>query len=134
MDGIARVWALGVLLGPGDAGVRITLGIPRRCCWPRLTAALQALAMLIGVSLLAFAGAWLFAEYGIRRHVARIASVAARVGAGDLGARIGAPYPRGELGELMAVFDRTTGAVQANRRKSSRGAAICSAPTARCAC
>src|SRR6185295_1862916 len=69
VDGVARIWALGIPPGPGDAGVRITMGIPREILLAEADAKLrQALAMLIGVSLLAFAGAWFFAEYGIRRH------------------------------------------------------------------
>lgn len=61
---------------------------------------------------MAFIGTWFIAETGIRRHVQRIASVLGRVKAGELDARIGAPYPRGELGELMAVVDRTSSAVE----------------------
>jgi diguanylate cyclase (GGDEF)-like protein len=116
LDAARRVWALGVLPEPEGAGARITLGLPRDVLVAEAEEEFrEALALLCGFSLLAFIGAWLVAETGIRRHVARIAGVAARVGAGELGARIGAPYPRGELGDLMAVFDRTAGAVQAQQ-------------------
>ena len=116
LEGARRVWALGLLPEPQGAGVRITLGLPPDVLLAQADRDLRnALAVLLGFSLLAFAGAWFIAETGIRRHVARISSVAGRVGAGELGARIGAPYPGGELGELMAVFDRTTGAVQAQQ-------------------
>ena len=115
-DGVSRVWALGVMPEPRGGGARITLGIPREVLVAQANKSLRdALALLLGVSLLAFAGAWYIAETGIRRQVRRIASVARRVGAGDLGARSGAPYPRGELGELMEVVDSTAAAVQAQR-------------------
>ena len=116
LDGAPRVWALGVIPEPRGGGARITLGIPRGVLLAEANRSLRnALAVLIAVSLLAFIGAWYVAETGIRRHLRRIANVAGRVGAGELGARIGAPYPRGELGELMAVVDRTSGAVQAQQ-------------------
>ncbi len=110
------IWAIGALPHPHGSGMLINVGVPRDVLVAEADKGLyEALAILIGVSLLAFLGAWLVAELSIRRQAARIMSVAARVGAGDLGARIGAPYPRGELGELMAVVDRTAGAVQAQQ-------------------
>ncbi|MGB5080885.1 MAG: GAF domain-containing protein, partial [Burkholderiales bacterium] len=119
LDGVRRVWALGVLPEPRGGGARITLGIRRDVMVAGANKSLRdALALLLGVSLLAFAGAWYVAETGIRRHVRRIASVAGRVGAGELDARIGAPYPQGELGELMAVIDRTAEGVQAQRAET----------------
>jgi diguanylate cyclase (GGDEF)-like protein len=116
LNGPPRVWAVGVLPAPSGGGARITLGIEREVLVAHADKALRnALEVLAGVSLLAFAGAWFVAEVGIRRQVQRIAGVARRVGEGELGARIGAPYPPGELGELMAVVDRTAGAVQAQQ-------------------
>jgi diguanylate cyclase (GGDEF)-like protein len=47
--------------------------------------------------------------------------VAKRVGQGELGARGGPPYARGELGELMAVVDRTAAAVQSQREEIVSG-------------
>ena len=118
LDGALRIWALGVMPGPGSGGARITLGIPRHELTADADKGLSdALVGLIVVSLLAFASAWVLAETSIRRPVRRIASVASRVGAGELDARIGAPYPRGELGELMAVIDRTAGAVQMQQKE-----------------
>ena len=118
LDGAPRIWALGVMPGPGSGGARITLGLPRDVLTADADKGLRdALAALLVVSLLAFACAWYLAETSIRRPVRRIASVASRVGAGELDARIGAPYPRGELGELMAVIDRTAGAVQMQRKE-----------------
>ena len=116
LDGARTVWALGVMPEPRGGGARITLGIPHDVLVAAANQGLRdALALLFGVSLLAFAGAWYVAETGIRRQVRRIARVAKRIGTGDLGAPSDAPYPRGELGELMAVVDRTAEAVQAQR-------------------
>jgi diguanylate cyclase (GGDEF)-like protein len=116
LDGVPRVWALGVMPEPRGGGARITVGVRQDALTEVANKDFRdALALLLGVSLLAFIGAWYVAETSIRRHVQRIASVLGRVKAGELGARIGAPYPRGELGELMEVVDGTSGAVHAQQ-------------------
>jgi diguanylate cyclase (GGDEF)-like protein len=115
-DGTGKIWALGVLPGEAASGLRITLGIPRAMLLADADRATrQALIILAGASLLAFLGALLFAEMGIRRHLIRISKAATLQGAGDFSARIGAPYPRGELGGLMATLDATAVSVEAQR-------------------
>ncbi len=114
LDGVRRVWALGVM--PEHGGARITLGVSHDALLAEANNILfDALLFLIVVSLLAFTGAWFVAEMGIRRHVQRIAIAARRIGTDDAGKIGGPPYPRGELGELMAVVDRTAEAVQAQQ-------------------
>jgi diguanylate cyclase (GGDEF)-like protein len=114
--GVSAIWALGVLPEPQGSGLRINLGLPGEVLVAEANKGLlEALSLLVGASVLALLGALLIAERGIRRHAARMMKVAARVGGGDLAARIGAPYPRGEIGDLMDVFDRTIAAVQVQR-------------------
>ena len=120
-DGVAKIWALGVLSVARESGLRIALGIPRAVLLAKAEGDLRhALAILAGASLLAFIGAFLFAELGIRRHVARIAKAAARQGKGDLNARIGMPYPRGELGGLMETLDDAAASVQTQQLEGAR--------------
>lgn len=122
-DGIVKFWAHSVLPGASGAGMRIALGIPRAVLFAQADAVLrQALILLASVSLLAFLGALLVAEFGIRRPIARIAAAAARQGAGDFSVRIGEPHPRGELGDLMATLDTTAASVQAQQAEISRQA------------
>jgi diguanylate cyclase (GGDEF)-like protein len=114
LDGVPRVWALGVM--PERGGARLTLGISYGdLVTDANRTLLKALAFLTVAALLAFAGASYVAETGIRNHVRRIARAARRIGTDDARAPGGPPYPRGELGELMAVVDRTAEAVQAQR-------------------
>ena len=121
LDEVQKVWALGVVPAPRGGGALITLGIPRETLLAEANRDLRdALIVLIGAALLAFLASLYMAEAGIRRHVRRIADVAARVGDGDLDARIGAPYPPGELGDLMAVVDGTAVAVQAQHEQIQR--------------
>src|SRR5258706_8738978 len=113
LDGADRIWALGVLREPGGGGARIMLGVPGGVLLAEANRGLRtALVLLSGVSLLEFVSAWFLAKLSIGRPAERIISVASRVAAGELSARIGGPYPSGELGELMATIDRTADAVQ----------------------
>jgi PAS domain-containing protein len=68
------------------------------------------------VSALLFACVSLFAEFGIRSQIARIAKMAARLGAGDLAARVPPPFPRGELGSLMRVLNHAASSLEIQRR------------------
>jgi signal transduction histidine kinase len=118
LDGGHRVWALGVMPEPHGGGARIVLGISQDMLALKANKNLRdALALLFVVSLLAFTLAWYVAETGIRRRVRSIASVARLIGTDDRGARSGPPYPVGELGELMAVVDRTAETVQVQQKE-----------------
>lgn len=123
VDGVRMVWARAQMPAPRGGGARILLGIPHDLLVAKANRDFRnALALVMGVSLLAFIVAWYFAETGIRRHVRSIANVARHIETGDLTERSGPPYPRGELGELMAVVDRTAGAVQVQQAEiASKG-------------
>ncbi|MBK8738070.1 MAG: EAL domain-containing protein [Betaproteobacteria bacterium] len=122
-DGTVRFWAHSVLPVASGAGLRIAVGIPRAVLFEEADALLrQALILLASVSLLVFIGALLLAELGIRRPIARIAAAAAGQGGGDFSVRIGQPYPRGELGGLMATLDATAASVQAQQAEIGRQA------------
>lgn len=112
--GMRRVWGVAVPSADRGTGMRIIIGVPE----VELVAAadgelLRALAALAATLLLVCAGALALAELGIRRPVTRIMAATGRFSAGDLTARIGEPYPRGELGRLMAALDGTSGRLQA---------------------
>jgi diguanylate cyclase (GGDEF)-like protein len=120
-DGTRKIWALSVLPEEISGGMRVTLGIPREVLLAEADQDVRrALTNLAAASLLAILAALLFAELGIRRHIARIMATAKRQGAGDHAARIGAPYPRGELGALMLKLDATAASVQAQQVEIER--------------
>ena len=88
------------------------------CCWASRTTRLMAVAakrlrqgmvVLFGAGLLLFAGVWFLSEWGIRRQVSRIDAMVGELGSGNLAARIAAPHPRGELGELMQAMNGAAG-------------------------
>ena len=121
IGGASRVWEAAALSEFPEAGLFVLIGVPRKA----LTAAadqrlIRILMILIFVSLLAFVGAWALAELGVRRPAARIISAVMRFSEGDFGVRIGKPYPKGELGGLMAVLDVTAERIEAQNDEIRR--------------
>lgn len=116
IGGVSRIWAVSTLPEFPDAGVRVLVGVAREHLLKGANRNLkQALTALAVVLLLVFAGAWTLSELGIRRQIARINVAVNRFSGGDFTARIGKPYPRGEIGELMAALDHDFGLIQEQR-------------------
>ncbi|MBK6850932.1 MAG: EAL domain-containing protein [Burkholderiales bacterium] len=115
-DGQAQVWAVAATAGLADTGLHVMVGQPRDTLVAVARLRLrQGLIVLCTAALLLFTGVWFLSEWGIRRQVGRITAMAQGLGAGDLGARIAQPHPRGELGGLMAVLNTTAGSLQRQR-------------------
>jgi diguanylate cyclase (GGDEF)-like protein len=115
-DGETQVWSAADTIAIGGVNLHVMVGrskselvaAPNR----RLTEDLTILGIL---SVLLFTGVWLLAEVGIRFQISRISKMAERLGAGELGARVLAPYPKGELGSLMAVLNGTAASLERQR-------------------
>lgn len=116
IDGKKQFWAAVQTPAIRDAGLYVMVGMPRDGLVAAANKRLYEDLMIIGtVAMLLFAGVWLFAEIGVRRQVGRIAAMAKALGAGDLGVRIPAPYPAGELGLLMQELNSTAQSLQGQR-------------------
>jgi signal transduction histidine kinase len=112
----SRIWAVSALPEFPEAGLHVVVGVSGKDLLAAANRNLgQALSILAVVSLLVFAGAWALVELGIRRQATRIIAAVARFGGGDFGARIGKPYPRGEMGDLMVALDHDFELMQAQR-------------------
>jgi len=115
--GEPRVWTAVDTLRIGGVSMHVIVG---RSKSELVAAPNRRLAEDIGIlgvlSILLFAGVWLLAELGIRFQISRIAAMAERLGAGDLGARVSPPYPKGELGRLMTVLNGTAASLERQRR------------------
>jgi signal transduction histidine kinase len=116
VGGKPRVWATTALSEFPDAELYILVGVSKAdlvaAANRRLNRALGILAVFL---LLALGGAWALAELGVRRQSARVIAAVSRFGRGDFGARIGKPYPRGEMGDLMVALDHDFELMQAQR-------------------
>eukprot|EP01036_Dinobryon_divergens_P056012 gene56012-74782_t len=105
-DGSTEVWAAAHSPALRAAGLHVLLGQPHRALMAVAAKRLrQGMVVLCGAGLLLFAGVWLLSEWGIRRQVSRIGAMVSELGRGNLTARIAAPHPRGELGELMQALN-----------------------------
>jgi signal transduction histidine kinase len=115
-DGTVRIWAAADPAKVRDAGVRIFVGMAKESLVAPANARfyddLRTLSISSG---LLFVGVWILAELGIRRPVGRISAAAARLGQGDFSTRIPMRYPKGELGDLMAVLNATAEALERKR-------------------
>ena len=106
IEGETQVWAVADTLVIDGVNLHVMVGRSKS----ELVAApnrrlAEDMAILGILSILLFAGVWLLAEFAIRFQISRIATMAERLGAGDLGARVLPPYPKGELGRLMTVLN-----------------------------
>ena len=108
LGGVMRVWAAASLAKFPQAGLSAIIGVPRAALGAAADQRLREMLAILGaVSALAFIGALALAELGVRRHTARIIQATNRLSLGDFGSRVGGPYPRGELGRVMAALDAT---------------------------
>ncbi len=115
--GQPQVWAHADTPGMRLAQLHVVTGVPKRALVQEADRRFrQDLALLGGAALALFMAVWLLAEMSLRRQVVRITQMANRLAAGDLGARIAPPLPRGELGGLMAVLNQTATALEQQRR------------------
>jgi len=116
-----RIWSVASLPNIVGTGLRVSLDVPTAELYTRANRQLLgALGWVSAFALAIFLGAIVFAEFAVRRQAARLMRAVARIDAGDFAARIGAPYPRGELGEVMAAVDRTAASLEASRREIAR--------------
>ena len=115
--GDAEIWATAHTISVGGVALHVLLGRSKSelvaAAERRLAEDMGALGIL---SIVLFAGVGLFAEFGIRSQIGRIAKMARRLGAGDLTARVAPPYPGGELGSLMTVLNQTASSLELQRR------------------
>jgi diguanylate cyclase (GGDEF)-like protein len=117
----ARIWAKASLPRSHDAGLSLALSVPADELNERVGGQFKrALAGLVAMALLIFAGAALLGEFAVRRQAARIMKAISRMDAGDYSSPIGAPYPRGELGQVMQVLDRMAVSLEQQRQEIGR--------------
>lgn len=107
-DGQARLYGFTPLLGTPEAGdLYVSVGIPRATVSAKIRTVLaRNLTGLGGLALLVIALAWVGSDLFVVRDVNNLVRSTERLASGDLRARAGPPYPKGELGQLALSFDR----------------------------
>ncbi len=115
---LARIWATATLPDTAHTGLHLVLSVAEADLHASVDQQFwRTLRWLLALSVLACCGAVVLAEFAIRRQAARLMAAISRIDAGNFGAPIGAPYPGGELGAMMAALDRLTGSLDAQRRE-----------------
>ena len=115
-DGRTYVWSAARSSPIRDAGLHVMVGLSKDSLVAVANRRLyEDLAILAVASLLLFAGVWVLAKVGVGRQVERLATMATRLGLGDLSVRIAPPYPRGELGGLMMLLNGTAESLERQR-------------------
>jgi len=113
LRGLRRIWAVGSLHQTWKDGPILLLGVPTaELVADAETSMRNALVLIALVSLLAFVAALTVFESGIRKPLIRVVKRIESLRRGDLVTRIGAPYPSGEIGEVMRAFDVTATELQ----------------------
>ncbi|MDO9560225.1 MAG: cache domain-containing protein, partial [Bradyrhizobium sp.] len=115
-DGRTYVWSAARSSPVRDAGLHILVGLPKDSLVAAANRRLyEDMAILAVAVLLLLGGVWILATVGIGRQVGRLATMATKLGLGDLSARIAPPHPRGELGGLMTLLNGTAESLERQR-------------------
>jgi signal transduction histidine kinase/CheY-like chemotaxis protein len=115
-DGRSQVWAVARSPSIRKAGLTIMVGRSKDGLVAAANRRLyEDIAIFAVALLLLLAGVWILATVSVGRQVGRLASMAKKLGLGDLSARIPPPHPRGELGGLMTLLNGTAESLQQQR-------------------
>jgi diguanylate cyclase (GGDEF)-like protein len=117
----ARIWTTVGLPRTSGTGLRLVLSVPQADLVARedrhFKRALTGLLVLSAIVLLV---ALLLGEYALRRQAARLLNAIVRLDKGHFQQLIGAPYPKGELGEMMLALDRMANSLEQQRQVIAR--------------
>lgn len=107
LDGVPHLYAFTSLRGvPQGGAVYVWASIPKKQAFAdvdRIVAVNLAGLGLVVVLMLAFA--WTGSDIFVLRRINALVNATKRLSAGDLGARAGGSYDKGELGQLASSFD-----------------------------
>jgi len=132
MDAVERLYAFAPLPGvPRDAGFYAFVGIPTDAIFGPVEEAQTRTLVTIGlVTVLGLAAALLFSELSILRRVGALMNATRRLAAGDLTARTGQAYGRGEISQLARAFDDMAASLEVRTEQLSRANRVLKALTA----
>jgi PAS domain S-box-containing protein len=122
-DGVQRLYAFtsfGSTVSQTDR-VYVSIGIPSSAVFAQVERTLiRNLAFLLLISLLALSAAWFGGDLLVLRRLNPIVSATKRLGAGDLSARTGIVYGKGELNQLALTFDQMAESLELRESERKR--------------
>jgi PAS domain S-box-containing protein len=122
LDGVTRLFAFKPLVGSGqDAYLYMFVGVSTAAVFAEADRLLLHIFVVLGVAaLVGMAAAWAGADWLVLRPIQRLVRATGRVAAGDLGARAGLSYDRGELGQLARAFDAMAQTLEARQAEATQ--------------
>lgn len=121
-EGVQRFYAFGSRRSQLAAGeVATLLGVPKQNLFADADRLLRRNLSWLGIAagLALFLG-WAGSQFLVLQPVRELAKSTARLAAGDLTARAGAPYTRDELGQLTMAFDQMAQALEQREQEQLR--------------
>jgi len=114
LDDVARLFAFKPLVGSGpQASLYICAGMAKAVVFAEADHIFGRMLLVLGVVvLLVMAVEWAGADWFILRRITGLVRVAEQVAAGNLNARTGLSYDRGEVGQLARAFDAMAQALE----------------------
>ncbi len=127
LDGIRRLYAYTSLgkTGPSSGKICVSVGIPTSVAFGEVNRIrIRNLTLLGLVALLALLAAWVVGDLLVFRRVNPLINAANRLSTGDLSARTGILYGKGELSSLAQTFDEMAKSLEEReaRRKQAEEA------------
>jgi len=117
----ALIWAKAALPGTRNSGLSLALSVPESELRAQVDSQFKrAVLVLVVLAVLIFVVAALLGEFAVRRQASRLIHAISRLDSGDYRPPIGAPYPRGELGQVMQALDRMAGSLAHQRQEIAR--------------
>ena len=112
----SRIWTTATIPGKSYAGLRLVLSVPLAELVEREGRHFKrALGGLLALSAVMLLVAVLLGEFALRRQAARLIGAITRLDKGNFRQPIGAPYPKGELGDMMVALDRMAASLEQQR-------------------
>jgi PAS domain S-box-containing protein len=124
LDGVRRLFAFKPLVGSGpQASFYVSAGIAKDMVFAGVNRVFGRMLLLLGVvALLVVAADWAGANWLILGRIQGLVRATERVAAGDLSARTGLSYQRGELGQLARAFDDMAQALETRQAEATEAA------------
>jgi len=124
LDGESRVYAVGRLLGPGDASPYLTVGLSKARAVAEADAILRRdLLRVGGLTLLTLVVAALVGELLVLRRIRALVEATERIAGGRLDLGTGVPHDAGEIGRIAEAVDRMTAALRTRAAEADQAVA-----------
>ena len=120
MDGISRLYAFTPFGSTAQAGkIYLSIGFPTSVTFAEVNRILIRNLIFLGfIALLAFLAAWIGGHLLVLQRLNPLVKATERLSAGDLSARTGIVYGKGELSQLASAFDHMASSLE--QRESER--------------